>query len=242
MSRCGISVLLLLVSLLTPILAVAKVDAAAPRPKTEPRFMASHAAFLARAQAGPIGLLFLGDSITAGWQSAPDIWERYFGAHAPANFGIGGDATQNVLWRIENGELDGIAPRAVVLLIGTNNTAGHTAPEISAAIGKIVDHIRAKLPETKVLLLAIFPRGPRVNRDGTPDAWEKRMEVIHAVNATLLQLADGERVHWLDIGHHFLDTAGTIPAGLMPDQLHLSPAGYQVWAEAMQPTLDALLR
>ncbi len=204
--------------------------------------MENHAAFLARAQAGPIGLLFLGDSITANWKNAPEIWKKHFGAHAPANFGISGDATQNVLWRVENGELDGIAPRVVVLLIGTNNTAVHTAPEISAAIGKIVGHIRAKLPESKVLLLAIFPRGPRVNRDGTPDAWEKRMEVIRAVNATLPQLADGEHVHWLDIGHHFLAADGTILAALLPDQLHLSSAGYQVWAEAMQPTLDALLR
>lgn len=219
-----------------------RTDASAAVARDTRTFMQQHEAFLARAKAGPVGLLFLGDSITAGWKNAAATWEKHFGAHAPANFGIGGDQTQNVIWRIENGELDHVSPRAVVLLIGTNNTAGHTAPEITAAIGKIVGLIRTKLPDTKVLLLAIFPRGPRHNRDGTPDAWEKRMTVIRAVNAELPKLADGRHVHFLDLGDRFVDADGKIPSSLMHDQLHLTPEGYRIWAEAMQPKLDELLK
>lgn len=219
-----------------------KVDASVALAKPEPRFMEYHAAFLARAQAGPVGLVFLGDSITAGWENAPKVWEAHFGPHQPVNFGISGDQTQNVLWRIENGELDGISPRVVVLMIGTNNSGSHTADEITAALGRIISVTRQKLPETKILLLAILPRGPRIMRDGISDGWEQRMAVIKDVNAALPGLADGKQVYFLDIGSRFIDETGSIPNALMPDQLHLSPGGYQVWAEAMQPTLDSLLR
>ena len=169
----------------------APVDASAPLPKTgNAGFFQKHEKFLARAKSGPIGVLFLGDSITEGWAKAPHIWDHYYGQFQPANFGIGGDLTQHVIWRIENGELDGISPKVVVLMLGTNNSAAHTAEQIAAADRKIVQMIRARLPQTRVLLLAIFPRGPR--RSGnTPDPWEKRMEVIHAVNVDLAKLDDG---------------------------------------------------
>lgn len=219
-----------------------KVDAAIGVAKPEARFTEHHAAFLARAQAGPVGLVFIGDSITAGWKNAPAVWDAYFGPYQPANFGISSDQTQNVLWRIENGELDGISPRVVVLMIGTNNTGSHTAAEITVALERIISVTRQKLPETNILLLGIFPRGPRIMRDGLSDGWEQRMNVIREVNTALPSLVDGKRVYFLDIGPRFLDETGSIPNALMPDQLHLSPAGYQVWAEAMQPTLDALLR
>lgn len=241
-SRRSVSILLFLTLALGVAAQPARPAATAAIPKNTPAFMQKHERFLARAQAGPIGLLFLGDSITEQWNSAPAVWDEHYGRHAPANFGIGGDQTQNVIWRIEHGELDGIAPRAVVLLIGTNNTLSHSAPEIVAAIGKIVGLIRTKLPETKVLLLALLPRGPRINRDGTADRWEQRMDVIHAVNAELPKLADDRHVHFLDLGPRFLDADGKIPASLMHDQLHLTPAGYRVWAEAMQPKLDELLK
>src|SRR5439155_25463894 len=132
------------------------VDASAAIPKTgNARFFELHESFLKRDKAGPIGVLFLGDSITEGWTKAPHIWEHYYGVFQPANFGIGGDQTQHVIWRIENGELDGIHPKVVVLMLGTNNTAGNTAEEIVAADRKIVQMIRSRLSETKVLLLAI---------------------------------------------------------------------------------------
>jgi lysophospholipase L1-like esterase len=226
-----------------PVAAPVPVDASAAIPKTgNPRFFELHEQFLARAKAGPIDLLFLGDSITEGWKVAPHIWEHYYGKYQPANFGIGGDQTHHVIWRIENGELDGLKPRVVVLMLGTNNTAMHTAEQIAAADRKIVTMIRTKLPETKVLLLAVFPRGPRKNRDGTPDAWEKRMEVIRGVNAELAKLDDGQGVRFLDINQVFLGNDGTIPKPIMPDQLHPNAAGYQLWADAMKPLLDEMLK
>lgn len=119
--------------------APAIVDASAPIARTDkPAFYTRHDEFLARGKSGPIGVLFLGDSITERWKQAPHIWEHYFGKYQPANFGIGGDRTHNVVWRIENGELDGIKPRVVVLMLGTNNTDVHSAEQIAAANGKIL--------------------------------------------------------------------------------------------------------
>lgn len=226
-----------------------KDDASAPieKPDKTGKFQKKHAEFLQRGKAGPIGVLMLGDSITEGWTKAPHVWEHYYGKMEPANFGIGGDQTQHVIWRIENGELDGIHPKVVVLMIGTNNSGGHTAEEITAADKKIVAMIRAKLPETKVLLLAIFPRGARKDAQGVvtdasiADA-AKRMTVIKAVNAELAKLDDGVNVRFLDVGDKFLGQDGKIPWQIMPDQLHPTAAGYQLWAETMQPLLTAMMK
>ena len=226
-----------------PAPASAPVDASAAIPKTgNARFFELHEKFLARAKAGPIGVLFLGDSITEGWGKAPHIWEHYYGKLDAANFGIGGDQTQHVIWRIENGELDGIHPKVVVFMLGTNNTGSHTAEQIAAADRKIIGLIRTRLPDTKVLVLAVFPRGPRKNRDGTPEPWEKRIAVIQAVNADLAKLDDGASVRFLDINARFLGNDGTIPNIIMPDQLHPNAAGYQLWAEAMKPLLEEMMK
>jgi len=206
------------------------------------RFFELHEQFLARGKAGPIGVLFLGDSITEGWRKAPHIWEHYYGKWQPANFGIGGDQTQHVIWRIENGELNGISPRVVVLMLGTNNAGSFSAEQIAAADRKIVGMIRERLPETKILLLAIFPRGPRKMRDGSPEPWEQRMAVIRAANADLAKLDDGKMVRFLDINARFLGNDGTIPNTIMPDQLHPNAAGYQLWADAMQPLLTEMMK
>ncbi len=221
----------------------APVDPSVAAPKTgNAIFFQKHEQFLARAKSGPIGVLFLGDSITEGWAKAPHIWEHYFAKYQPANFGIGGDQTQHVIWRIENGELDGIAPKVVVLMLGTNNSGAHTAEQIAAADRKIVQMIRTRLPEAKILLLAVFPRGPRKARDGSPEPWEKRMAVIRGVNADLAGLDDGKTIRFLDINARFLGNDGTIPNIIMPDQLHPNAAGYQLWAEAMQPLLDEMMK
>lgn len=223
--------------------AAAPVDASAAIPKTGSAvFFQKHDQFLARGKAGPIGVLFLGDSITEGWAKAPHIWEHYYTKYQPANFGIGGDQTQHVIWRIENGELDGINPKVVVLMLGTNNSGAHTAEQIAAADRKIVQMIRTRLPQSKILLLAIFPRGPRKTRDGSPEPWELRMAVIRAANADLAGLDDGKTVRFLDINARFLGNDGTIPNIIMPDQLHPNAAGYQLWAEAMQPLLDEMMK
>lgn len=244
-----------LLLLLLPLLASAQtnptpdvIDASAAIPKTgNARFFELHDSFLERAKAGPIGLLFLGDSITEGWKNAPHIWEHYFGKYQPANFGIGGDQTHHVIWRIENGELDGITPKVVVLMLGTNNAGIHTAEQIAAANEKIIGLIRAKIPGVKVLLLAIFPRDARRGPSGliteaaVSDAG-KRMAVIDRANALLAKLDDGESVRFLNIGAQFLGKDSRIPWTIMPDQLHLTRAGYQLWADAMQPLLDEMMR
>ena len=217
-------------------------DIAAPKldPKTgEPQaaFMKSHEDFVAIAKQGKAQVVFLGDSITAGWRSQKDIWEKAFGDYFPANFGIGGDRTQHVLWRIENGELDGISPKVVVLMIGTNNTGGDSAEAIAKADIKIVQTIRAKLPKTKVLVLGVFPRGDRKSGELSPTAMPK----IKAVNAALAKLDDGSTIRFLDITDKFL-SGGKIPADVMPDQLHPNAKGYQIWADAMQPLLQEMMK
>jgi hypothetical protein len=226
------------------------VDASAAIEKKDAtgKFQKRHADFLASGKEGPMGVLFLGDSITEGWTKAPHIWEHYYGKMQPANFGIGGDQTQHVVWRIENGELDGIHPKVVVLMLGTNNSGSHTADEIAAADKKIVAMIRAKIPETKVLLLAIFPRGPSKDRqtnavtERTIGLAAKAMATITAANDQLAKLDDGVNIRYLDVGKKFLGDDGKIPSIIMPDQLHPTAAGYQLWAEAMQPLLVEMMK
>lgn len=228
--------------------ASAKISASeAVEKQDDGKFLSKHEAILARGKSGPIGLLFLGDSITERWRVAPDIWERYYGSYQPANFGIGGDRTQHVIWRIEHGELDGISPKVTVLMLGTNNSLDYTADEIAAADRKIVGMIRAKLPQTKILLLGIFPRGPRDAKGGPVTEAHvaeaaKRMQTIDAVNADLAKLDNGRDIRFLNINRVFLDTDGRIPTTVMPDQLHPGPAGYQLWADAMQSHLKEMMQ
>lgn len=206
------------------------------------QFFQKHAEFLKRGEEGPVGVLFLGDSITAQWNNVPEIWDSAWGQYNPANFGIGGDKTQHVIWRIQQGALHRISPKVVVLMIGTNNTGGDKAEEIAEANRKIVSMIREELPETKVLLLAIFPRGPRMQRNGEPEPSNIRMEKIQAINTDLAKLDNGDSIRFLDIGPHFLTAEKTIPKTIMPDQLHLSPAGYQIWVESMSPLLAEMMK
>lgn len=187
-------------------------------------------------------LLFLGDSITEGWTKAPEVWKANYEQHQAANFGISGDRTENVMWRIEDGVLNGVKPKVVVLMLGTNNTGSQTGAEIAAADKRIIELIRTKIPDVKVLLLAIFPRGPRKNPDGKFDDAVAKMQVIREANAELAKLDDGVHVRFLDLGPKFLAADGTIPKQVMPDQLHPSAAGYQIWADAMRPLLDEMLR
>jgi lysophospholipase L1-like esterase len=204
------------------------------------KFMRLHAQFLQQAKDGGVDLLFLGDSITEGWfwGNNRDIWNAHFGKYNPANFGIGGDRTEHVLWRIENGELDGkMHPKVIVLMIGTNNI-GWPAADIEKGVRKIIDVIHQKQPDAKLLLLAIFPRGADPK---DPQVVEMR-EKIKTVNAGLATLDDGSKTRFLDIGDKFLSPDGTISKDIMPDALHPNHNGYQIWANAMQPLLDEMMK
>lgn len=212
-------------------------DPAVPAFKPHREFSRMHEAFLARGKAGPVGLLFLGDSITHGWTEAADTWQKHYGRYNPANFGNEGDRTQNLLWRIENGELDGISPKVVVLLIGTNNIGVDPPEAIARAHLKIIQTLRARLPQTKVLVLGLFPRGNLATGELDPAA----MAAIREVNAALAKLDDGYIVRYLDLGEKFL-VDGKMPIEITPDQIHISLKAYKIWAEAMQPLLEEMMR
>jgi lysophospholipase L1-like esterase len=197
----------------------------------EGAWMEVHKSFLVLAKKGHIDLLFLGDSITQMWNEN-SVWKRFYGPRHAANFGIGGDRTQHVLWRIQNGELDGIEPKVTVVMIGTNNLHSETPDEIAQGVSAIVAEVRRRLPKTQVLLLGIFPRAPK------PNAVRERLK---SVNEKIAKLDDGTHVRYLDIGKAFLNDDGSISGDVMPDALHLSLKGYRIWADAMEPTLWSLL-
>ena len=217
------------------------------RSGTQPdgRFTQLHDAFLWRGKEAPMGLLFIGDSITEGWihskNQALDVWKSHYWQYNPADFGIGGDRTQHILWRIDHGELDGLTPKVVVLMIGTNNMFLNTADEITAADEKIVAEIHEKLPDAKLLLLGIFPRGVDPADPKHPEVAVVRAK-IKQVNGELAKLDDGNKTRYLDIGDKFLDTNGVIQKDIMSDALHPTAKGYQIWADAMQPLLDEMMK
>ncbi|HJV63706.1 MAG TPA: GDSL-type esterase/lipase family protein [Albitalea sp.] len=181
-------------------------------------------------------IVFIGDSITQGWENdGREIWQRHYARHRALDLGFGGDRTENVLWRLQHGEIDGLAPKVAVLMIGTNNT-GHRAedPQTTAAgIKRLLDEIRRRAPATKVLLLAIFPRGEK------PDDFLRRIN--ERVNKLIAGYGDGRNVRFLDIGAALLNADGTLSKEIMPDLLHPNAKGYAIWQRAMDPTLQALL-
>jgi lysophospholipase L1-like esterase len=204
-----------------------------PAGHPNPRCLALHDSFLDRAWQAPVGLVFIGDSITERWRNAPEIWKAHYWQYAPANFGVAGDRTENVLWRIANGELDHIDPKVVVLLIGTNNI-NDTVDHIVGADTKIAGLIHTDLPKTKLLLLGLFPRAQ--------DPADPKRDKIKQINAALAKLDDGHATRFLDIGSLLLDHDGVLQPEIMKDYLHLTPKGYQIWADAMQPLLDEMMK
>jgi lysophospholipase L1-like esterase len=194
-----------------------------------------HEAMLKRAKEGNVDLVFLGDSITEGWGNNA-VWQKHYGALNAVNFGIGGDTTQNVLWRITNGEIDGISPKAVVLLIGTNNFGlnGDPVEGVAKGVTAVVQTLRKKLPKTKILLLAVFPRDEKPKTDGR--------NKIAKLNELLAKMEDKKNVRTLDLGPKFLQPDGSISKDIMPDFLHLSEKGYQIWAEGMDALLKEMMK
>lgn len=205
-------------------LAVANSNAGEKKnPATTPivRDVPRHKEFLAIAKKGGVEVVFLGDSITQGWGNNK-TWKKHFEPLKAANFGISGDQTGHVLWRITEGaELDGITPKVAVLMIGTNNSGGQSAEQISEGITLIVKTIHKKTPTTKVLLLGVFPRGEKA---GTPIRAK-----LAEINKTIAKLDDGGKtVKFLDIGDKFLEKDGSLSKTVMPDFLHLSARGYEI--------------
>jgi beta-glucosidase len=199
-------------------------------------WMPRHEAKLEEAGREDAKLLFIGNSITHGWEDAgKEVWDEYYAPYGGYNIGFSGDRTENVLWRFQHGELDGIDPELAILMIGTNNT-GHRQdpPECTArGIEMILDELKNRLPDTEILLLAIFPR------EASPDGELRQLN--NTINEKIAQFADGKRVYFLNINDAFLDDNGVLSEEIMPDLLHPNEYGYQLWAEEMQPKIDELL-
>ncbi len=220
-------------ALATP--AIAQNTAIVPAPFQPQR----HEAFVEIAKQGNIDCLLMGDSITDWWRNrGKEAYEKNFGSLKCANFGIAGDRTQGVLWRMENGELEGYTPKLMMLMIGTNNLGGGNRPgntpeEIAEGITAIVTKFRTKFPQARVLLLGVFPRG------AAPTAPAR--DSIKQINAIIAKLDDGKMVKFMDIGPKFLEPDGSISVEVMNDGLHPTAKGYEIWAEAVMPTFLAML-
>ena len=159
------------------------------------------------------------------------------------NLGIGGDQTGHVLWRITEGkEIDPLKPKLAVIMIGTNNTGGHSAEQIAGGIKAIVEELRKQKPEMKILLLGVFPRGSGVKKEETVAPADKLNPKIPAINAIIAKLADDKHVFYKDIGAKFLNKDGGLDRKVMPDLLHLSPEGYEIWATAIKDDIAKLVK
>jgi lysophospholipase L1-like esterase len=219
--------------------ATAQNPAIVPAPDTPNIWADRWKEKLARVKQGDIDLILVGDSITHAWDNPENqpIWSAYYDPRKAVSLGYSGARTENILWMLENGEVDGIKPKVAVVMIGTNNTDGvhfpvaNTPEQIAAGIVKIVQTLRAKLPDTKILLLRIFPRN---NLPGTGEAGGKASDIAR-------KIADNRTVFYLDINKIYLKPDGAIDPALMPDLLHPNPVGNLLWAEAMEPMLERLM-
>jgi lysophospholipase L1-like esterase len=216
-----------------------------PLARTETNSSIAHTQLLEKAKRGRIDIYFEGDSITRRWGATdyPDLlanWkENFFGWNA-ADFGWGGDLIQHILWRLENGELDGVHPKVIVLLAGTNNV-GESSPDgngddevegVTRGIQAVLRVMRTKAPEATIVLTAIFPRNDNM----------ALMPAINRTNKRLRGLADGKRIRFLNVNDKLADADGRLFEGIMnPDGLHPAVRGYQTWADGLKPILTELL-
>ena len=214
-----------------------RLNTAATFTQTQQRQGARHEGFAATAKQGNIDLLLHGDSITDWWvqgDANKAMFDKYFGSMRTANFAVAGDTTQGVLWGLQNGEGQGFQPKAVMLMIGTNNMNANTAPEIAEGVGAVVMEMRKDFPNAKVLLLAIFPR----SLPGDPVR-----DRIAETNRIISKLDDQKNVFYLDIGAKFLDEKGVLlPDSFRTDNLHPQAKGYDIWGQAVSAKLAALMK
>ncbi|MBJ7392749.1 MAG: hypothetical protein JHC85_14365 [Chthoniobacterales bacterium] len=225
----------------TAILALAAFSASAfaqkpasitpvPRTEQEEKWVSNHEARVAAAKKGDIDVILIGDSITHYGQTA-SLYKYYFGERKVLNMGQGGDRTQNVLWRLQNGEVEGIQPKIAFLMIGTNNLGrGETPADTVLGIKAVLAELKQRLPSTKVVLFSIFPRGGAI------------MDSISKVNGELPALADGKQVVHVDMTQDFQNADGSLREGLYhTDFVHLAGRGYQIWWEKTEPFLAEAL-
>jgi lysophospholipase L1-like esterase len=271
----------LALGLLFPNLNAQEQGADNPAVKKLNRDIPRHKDFLKRIEEskGVGDVIFLGDSITNGWEGQK-AWKEHFGSFKPVNLGIGGDQTGHVLWRITEGhELDNLKPKAAVIMIGTNNIGGHSAQQIAGAIKAIVEELKRQKPDIKVLVLGVFPRGNAGDAERTveqisagvrpideelkkeqPDvkrlnALIKNLEQqrgtipaaklnkkVAEINAIIASLDDGKTVFYKDIGKEFLDPSSGLSGEIMPDYLHLSAKGYDIWGKAIKGDIEKLVK
>ena len=195
-------------------------------------WMKFHEGLKEKAAKGGVDLLFIGDSLTMGWDK--ELWEKYYGPRSAANFGVGGDGTPQLLWRLQNGGFDGLQPKVVVLMIGVNNVwPGYSAADTARGIREFVGKLREKMPASKIVLLGMLPAF---------DAGDGIRAYAKDVNQDIASLADGKAVRFLDFGPELLDESGNRKAGFyQDDRLHLAKPAYESWAKAIEPVLSELL-
>ena len=198
-----------------------------------PRNAARHESFVELAKKGDIDLLLVGDSITDLWRNSTETYATYFGKYRVGNFAISGDTTQGVLWGLQNGEGTGFQPKAIMMMIGTNNSGANTGPEIAEGVGAIVLELRKDFPNAKILLLAIFPRNAPTSNNRKVNA---------EASAIYSKLGDNKNVFYMDIGEKFLSPDGTISTEIMADGLHPTAKGYVIWGDAVKDKLAELMK
>ena len=221
--------------------AQSTIPANQPLARTDSNSQLAHQQLLEKARSGRIDVFFLGDSITRRWGATdyPDFlanWKQNFFGWNAANFGWGGDTTQNILWRLENGELDGVNPKVIVILAGTNNVGrdpGDDAKvaDVTRGVHAIIDLCRKKAPRATIILTAIFPRNDNL----------AVIPTINRINENIAAFADGKKVRFLNINDKLAGPDGVLFDGVTVDKLHLSLKGYQVWADALKPLLRKIL-
>lgn len=214
------------------IIPVPRTDWAVPRQTEVLRYAKEHP--------GDYDIEFIGDSITQGWEGpGRNVWNELGRKYKIINMGVSGDRTEHVLWRFEQGQLDDIHAKVAVVMIGTNNsnnnrdgTEQYSDTDILEGVTAIVNEIRQRQPDTKILLLGIFPRGRTFN--------PQRGRLLE-INEALARLDDGKHIFYLDIGPQFIESNGDISPDMMKDALHPGEAGYKIWADAMEPKLNEWL-
>jgi len=228
------------------VLALGLTATAQENPAVKPlnRDIPRHKEFLKIVAKGEGDVIFIGDSITHGWEgkAGKKTWDENFGPYKPVNLGIGGDQTGHVLWRITEGkEIEPLKPKLAVIMIGTNNTGGHTPEQIAGGIKAIIDELQKQKPDMKILLLGVFPRAGGVEK-GADAPKEKLNPKIEQINKLISKYADNKKVFYKDIGPKFLNKEGGLERKVMPDLLHLSEEGYKIWAGAIKDDIAKLTK